>query len=104
MRTEQGKIEGDLVLEDGLQLQGMVTGNTNVKNGGTLELRGTCLRNLFLEEGAEVQLYGTVVGSVTNRGGRLLIYGVVKGDVRTLAGETWIDPKAVIEGKVQDDT
>ena len=104
MRTEQGKIEGDLRLEDSLCLQGMVTGDTHVVAGALLELHGMCCRDLSLEAGAEVLLHGTVVGSVVNRGGKLSIYGVVKGDATTLAGETVVDSNAVIEGNTINDT
>lgn len=74
MGAEHGKIEGNLRVADGLDLHGMVTGTVSVAPGRRLEWRGTVCRDLGLEEGSSVHLYGTVSGDVYSRGGGLLVY------------------------------
>lgn len=102
MRSEHGKIEGDVRVEGPMQLYGMVTGNILVASHGSLQLFGTCCGNLTLDAGSEVRIDGTVSGNVLNRGGVLSIYGVVSGKVDTSAGETEIDSKSIIRGRVTD--
>jgi hypothetical protein len=43
-----------------------------------------------------VLLNGTVNGDVANNGGRLEINGTVNGHVHDMAGQTVIDPDAVV--------
>jgi hypothetical protein len=100
MRTEQGKIEGDLRLEDSLTFLGTVTGDIHVSSSGFLKLKGVCGGDLSLEVGGEGLVYGVVAGNVDNRGGKLTIYGVVNGDITTSGGETNVEPNAVIGGRV----
>jgi cytoskeletal protein CcmA (bactofilin family) len=99
MRIEDGKIEGDIQLDQELTLSGMVTGNIIVVDGGLLNLNGTCCKDLTLQEGAKVYLRGTVGGSVFNRGGYVEIYGTVAGSLHTTEeGSTFVDPHAVVKG------
>ncbi len=100
MRAEHGKIEGTLRVTDGLDLHGMVTGTVSVAPGGRLALRGTVCRDLVLEEGSSVHLYGTVSGDVYNRGSELLVYGSIGGTLHREGGTTVIDPDAAVAGPV----
>jgi cytoskeletal protein CcmA (bactofilin family) len=72
--AEHGKIEGNPRVADGLDLHGVVTGTVSVAPGRRLGWRGTVCRDLVLDEGSSVPLYGTVSGDVHNRGGGLLVY------------------------------
>lgn len=102
MWVERGKIEGDLVLSEELQLYGMITGTISAGAGSVLWLHGMCCGDLVLGQGAEVQLYGTCAGHVFNRGGVLSVYGVVGGDIDTTnGGQTWTDEKAVVKGTIR---
>lgn len=96
MRIEKGEIRGNLEIDDDFTLLGMVTGNITVLDGGTLELNGTCHRDLIVEKGATVSLNGTVKGNVHNRGGRLEVYGIIDGRLHKEAGESFIDDRAII--------
>lgn len=77
------------------ELRGMVIGNLTVSQG-TLILTGVVCRDLYVEEHGIVELRGMVGGDAVNRGGRLHIYGMVKGRVNDLGGETSADPQAKI--------
>lgn len=100
MKTEHGKIEGNIRVEGNLDLYGMVTGNAFVAPGGALELHGMVCQDLILAEGSVVNLYGTVSASVYNRGGDLHVYGSIGGSLHRQDGNTVIDPDAVIKGSI----
>ncbi len=51
MKTEHGKINGDLHLDYELVLHGMVTGNVIVNDGGIFVLNGMCCSNLSIQNG-----------------------------------------------------
>jgi hypothetical protein len=96
MRIEKGEIQGNLEIKDEFMLLGTVRGNIRVIDGGVLELNGSCEGDLILEEGATVRLNGTVNRDVYNRGGKLKVYGIIKGSLRKEAGETFVHSKAEI--------
>ncbi|HEX7998576.1 MAG TPA: polymer-forming cytoskeletal protein [Pyrinomonadaceae bacterium] len=96
MRIEKGEVRGNLEIKDEFTLLGTAKGNINVRDGGVLELNGTCEGDLILEEGSTVRLNGTVNGDVYNRGGKLKVYGIIKGRLHKEAGETFVDDKAEI--------
>lgn len=102
MRTEQGKIEGDLEVKEPFTLLGMVTGNISVVNGGVLHLHGMCAKSVVVRSGGIAKLHGMVSGDALNNGGSLDVQGTVHGAVRTISGTTVISPNAVvIRGVVQ---
>jgi len=94
--VEDRKIVGNLEIDHKFILNGMVTGNISVVNGGVLTLNGMCCQNLIVEKGAKVYLYGTVTGNVLNRGGELRVHGTVGGNLHTESGDTFIAPSAVV--------
>jgi cytoskeletal protein CcmA (bactofilin family) len=96
MKTEHGKIEGNLFLNYELVLHGMVTGDIVVDKGGLLYLHGVSGKDLIIQEGGKVYLYGTVSGDVHNLNGDLEVYGVINGHLRTDTGKTIIDKNAVV--------
>ena len=75
---------------------GTVSGSARVTSGTLLKMRGTITGDLTLEPSSVVELRGTVNGNVTNMGGRLEIYGVVRGQVFARFGQTAVDPQAVV--------
>src|SRR4051794_25360640 len=100
MREETGMIDGDVQLASDLRLTGTIAGTTEVGPGAYLILDGTIDDDLILDLGSQVDLNGTVVGDVYNRGGNLHIAGTVLGSVYREAGYTAIGPGAAIEGDV----
>jgi cytoskeletal protein CcmA (bactofilin family) len=95
MRSERGKIEGDLEVKEDFALYGMVTGNILV-TGGILHLHGMCVKNLVVRSGGAVKLNGMVNGDAINEGGSLEVHGTVAGAVRTVNGTTMVSPSAVV--------
>ena len=99
MSIECGKIEGPLEVRDDFQLDGMVTGDVVVADGGHFILRGMCCQNLIVLQGGTVELFGTVSGSVINRGGFLEVHGTIGGRLETVeGGDTYVDENAQVGG------
>lgn len=96
MRTEHGKIEGDIEIVSELRMHGMFSGKVTVKSGGFLILHGIANKDLVVEHGAVVEVHGMVAKNVINNGGKLSVTGTVIGQVIEQAGETDISPKASI--------
>lgn len=95
MREETGKLDGDHRLGEDLDLRGTVVGTVTVPDGITFELDGMVTGDLIVETGGRTVVHGTVSGSVVNRGGNIVIYGMV-GAIHELAGTTVIDSNAAI--------
>lgn len=99
VKFENGKVSGDLVVENDLILNGMVTGDIHVKNNSKLMLNGMCLGNLQVDVGSEVDIRGTVQGDIKNLGGILKINGIVQGNVSD-AGTTVVSEGAIVKGSI----
>jgi hypothetical protein len=54
---------------------------------------------LVVEEGGSARIFGTVTGDVHNEGGTIAVFGVVDGRLIRSAGETTVDPRAVIRSE-----
>jgi len=94
------KIEGDFRVETDTILSGIVTGDVVVSKDCTLILRGMIVKNLILDEGSFVEIYGMVKQNVFNNGGKLKIYGMIIGNLKD-EGETFVDPFAKIVKKTK---
>ncbi len=81
MKVEEGRIEGDITVDEEFQLDGIISGNITVVSGGSLILHGTCLGSLTIESDASANVHGTVVGDVHNQGGQLEVHGSVEGNI-----------------------
>jgi hypothetical protein len=95
-RTERGTIEGDLELSEHLELHGIINGDAIVCAGGRIDLHGMVCGDLTFETGSCGTIDGTVRGDLTNRGGVVVIRGVVDGELRELSGRTVVDADAII--------
>jgi len=104
MRLESGKIEGDFEVNEPFTLNGMVTGNIVVTNGGILQHHGLCLKNVVVRPGGTAKIYGLVNGDAINEGGSLEIHGTVNGGVRTINGATLVTPAAIVVHGVSEAT
>ncbi len=113
MREERGAVAGPLVVHEPYTLWGTAGGTVTVVEGGKFYMRGSILGNLDVEFGGRVHIYGnvagnlkvargskvivsgTILGDATNEGGRLYVdtLGEIKGKVKTLKGETKLEPK-----------
>jgi hypothetical protein len=100
MRHEDGKVDGDLIVADELNMQGIVTGNITVRPSGSLTLNGMCGGNLVIEGGASAAVRGMVSGSVLNKGGQLSLDGLVIGSANCQEGETTFGPDTKVIGGI----
>lgn len=116
MRQEREALSGDQIIDDPCTLWGTVAGNVTAVKGSKLYVRGSIFGDLTVEDGGRVHVFGhissnlvvmpgakvihsgTVLGDAINLGGRLYIdsIGHVAGKVKTIDGETTIDPEAKI--------
>jgi cytoskeletal protein CcmA (bactofilin family) len=79
MKIEEGRVDGDITVDEDFVLNGAVSGNIVVISGGSLELNGTCEGDLTLEPDTTVRINGLVGGDIHNLGGKLEITGVLHG-------------------------
>jgi len=96
MTTFSGKIEKDTVIEDDLILTGVIIGDVVVKEGINFNLNGVVSGNLLVSNNSTVYINGVLNGNVKNIGGNLEIYGIVKGRLIEISGNTFVDKNAVI--------
>ncbi len=115
MKQERDSLFGDQVIAEPYELWGKITGDVRVVEGGKFYLRGAIHGDLIVDEGGRVHIFGYVSGNLfvfkktkvihsglvsgnaTNDGGRLYIDrdGAVTGRVKTLSGDTQIEPKDI---------
>jgi cytoskeletal protein CcmA (bactofilin family) len=96
MKVIVDKIDGNLLVNEDTQLNGMVIGNVSVEENKTLQLNGMVFGEIVIKPTATVYLNGIVNGRVINGGGHLEIFGIVNGAVVKQKGETIISPEARI--------
>jgi len=82
-------------------LRGAIYGNLNVLPGGRVHVFGNVSGNLSVSQKTKVIYSGMLGGDAVNRGGRLYIDATAKilGRVKTLEGETTIEPQAHVAQK-----
>ncbi len=115
-KEERGNIAGDITIEEPYTLWGSIAGDVTAAAGSKFYMRGAIYGSLIVKRGGRVHVYGNISGDmtvhpkakvihsgvvggdVTNLGGRLYIdaSGQVVGRVKTMAGETTIEPQARI--------
>jgi hypothetical protein len=113
MKEVRENLSGDQTIDQKYELWGKITGDVRVVEGGKFYMRGTIYGDLLVEFGGRVHIYGhlagnlhifrgskvihsgVISGNATNDGGRLYIdrLGQVLGRVKTLKGETTVEPK-----------
>jgi|SRR5579884_572133 len=116
MREERGQLAGDQVISEPYILWGSIAGDVVADKGAKLYIRGAIYGDLIVRPGGRVHVFGNISGDLTllektkvihsgilggdaiNKGGRLYIDATAKvmGKVRTLDGETTIEPQAQI--------
>ncbi len=98
MAIFRDKIETDLEITESSSIAGQVHGCVTVKSKINLQIHGTVVGKLIIQENAEVFIHGVLNGHIINEGS-LYVFGTVNGDVTTKAnGRVHIDPKATVVG------
>ena len=96
MKVIRDKIEGDIVIKEDTQVNGVIVGVTTVSENTLLQLNGVIVGDLILKEDSKVFLNGIVNGDVVNKGGYLEIFGIVNGKVVRKKGKITIDSQAKV--------
>lgn len=97
-REIHGDIGKDLQLKESevAVVHGQISGDVFVKGSSTLILHGIVRGNVWVEDQGTAFIHGMVSGNVTNDGGRVKHYGMIKGKLNKLAGETVVNPRSLI--------
>jgi hypothetical protein len=98
MKIFDGKHEGPLTVSDQLRISGMVTGLLTVADGGVLYLSGMATDDVVVEPGGTLYLDGMATENVTNRGGTLVVSGMIVAALHEVDGKTEVEPGAHISG------
>ena len=77
-------------------IHGQIFGDVFVRGKATLILHGIVRGNVWVENHGSAFIHGLVTGDITNNGGRVKHYGLIKGRINQLAGETIVHPRALI--------
>ena len=78
-----------------LLIKGMIYGDVHIGADADVEMRGMIFGNI-VQSGGDLHIRGIVSGDVTNSGGILRVSGIVKGRLRTEAGATTQEPRALV--------
>lgn len=79
-RTENGRIDGPLTVDDEFRLQGTAAGLITVLDGGHLQLAGTAAQGLQVQFGGRAMISGTLRGTLCCAG-TADITGVIRGPI-----------------------
>ena len=99
METINTKIPSQRLSGD-LQLNGAAEGTIVVPDGVFFRLNGAIAGDLVVEEGGTAEVNGAVTGSVWNKGGAVVIRGMVMGAAHGhTSGQTTIEAGAMVNGQ-----
>lgn len=102
MREERGKLVGNQVINEAIDLWGSILGNVTVLDGGKVYVRGAIYGNLNVDRGGRVHIYGNITGNLTvEKGAKVIHSGVVGGDAINNGGRLYIDGMAKVLGKLK---
>ena len=94
-----GRLEGDRVIDNDVELSGTIAGDVTVAAGGYLALHGAVTGNVVVLPGGQADIFGTVHKGVWNRGGEVYIAGTIYGSLFDEGGETTVEPGAVLDAR-----
>lgn len=101
MREERGKVIGNQVISEAIDLWGSITGNVTVVAGGKMYVRGAIVGHLVVEKGGRVHVYGNISGNLSvAQGAKVILSGTVGGDAANNGGRLYIDNLGKVVGKL----
>lgn len=102
MREERGRLAGDQMIDEPVELWGSIAGTVTVVDGGKFYIRGAIYGDVIVEVGGRVHIFGNVQGHVLVRAGAKLIHsGVVGGNVTNDGGRLLVEATAKVGGRIR---
>jgi cytoskeletal protein CcmA (bactofilin family) len=102
MREERGRLAGNQIVAESIELWGSIAGNVTVVEGGKLYVRGAVYGDITVEDGGRVHVFGIVQGHLIVREGAKVIHsGTVGKDVINDGGRLVVDALAKVMGKIK---
>lgn len=102
MREERGNLAGNVSIKEPYTLWGSIAGTVTVMKGSKFYVRGVIYGNMDVEPGGRVHVLGNISGSVTvKKDTKVIIGGSIGGDVTNLGGRLYIESTAQVIGKLR---
>jgi len=102
MREERGQLAGDITIDEPYTLWGSIAGDVTVSKGAKFYMRGAIYGSMTVKPGGRVHVFGNISGDMTVMQKTKVIHsGVVGGDVTNLGGRLYIDATAQVVGRVK---
>ena len=103
MREERGSLAGDQTIREPLTLWGSIAGDVKATSGSKFYMRGSIFGSLTVEAGGRVHVFGHISGDVRISGEKtkVIISGNIGKDVVNDGGRVFIDATAQVHGKVK---
>lgn len=102
MRDERGNLAGNMTIAEPYTLWGSIAGKVTVAEGSKFYMRGAIYGDMNVEEGGRVHSFGNISGNVSvKRNSKVIISGTVGGDVSNYGGRIYIEGTARVIGKVR---
>ena len=102
MREERGRLAGDQMIDEPVELWGSIAGTVTVVDGGKFYVRGAIYGDVIVEIGGRVHIFGNVQGHLLVRQGAKVIHsGVVGGNVTNDGGRLLVEATAKVGGRIK---
>lgn len=102
MREERGRIAGDMVVNEPLELWGSVGGSVTVVDGGKCYVRGAIYGDLIVQQGGRVHVFGNITGNlIVHEGAKVIHSGVIGRDAINEGGRLVVEATSKVMGKIR---
>jgi predicted acyltransferase (DUF342 family) len=102
MREERGNLAGNQTIEEPYTLWGSIAGDVTASDGAKFYMRGAIYGSLVVKPGGRVHVFGNISGDLTvHKKTKVIHSGVIGGEVINLGGRLYIDATAQVVGRVR---
>jgi cytoskeletal protein CcmA (bactofilin family) len=102
MQEERGNLAGNQTITEPYTLWGSIAGDVTAAEGSKFYMRGAIYGNLIVARGGRVHVYGNISGDLTvHRKAKVIHSGVLGGDAVNVGGRLYIDASAQVVGRVR---
>ena len=75
----RGMHSGDLIMDGDGRVSGMIAGDVIIRSGCDVRISGMVAGDVIMEQGASAWISGMVSGRIIDPGGRVRVFGMVRG-------------------------